>query len=42
MDILVLLGALVVIGVWAYRFGKRVGSRKAYGVGLRHGRRRRR
>jgi hypothetical protein len=34
MEILILLGALVAIGAWAYRSGKRVGSRKAYGVGL--------
>jgi hypothetical protein len=28
------------VGMWVYRQGKALGSRKAYGVGLRRGRQR--
>jgi len=38
----VLIGTAVVIGLacWVYQTGKRTGSRKAYGAGRRHERRR--
>lgn len=42
MEGLLTLGILIFIGYVLYKFGKRVGSRKGYHVGLSRGRRRRR
>ena len=39
MEILILSG-IVCLAAWAYSRGKRTGSKKAYHVGRRHGRRR--
>jgi hypothetical protein len=39
-DVLI-LGILIGMGVWLYRSGKRIGSRKAFQVGREQGRRRR-
>ena len=41
MDGLIVLGILLFAGCWLYRSGKREGSRKGYGVGRAHRRRRR-
>jgi hypothetical protein len=38
----IMIAILVGIGYWMFREGKRLGSRKAFGVGRRVGRRRRR
>ena len=42
MEDLILLALAILIGVayWCYRSGKRIGSRKGYGVGRAHRRRR--
>ena len=40
MGTFVLIVIALCIGYWAYRSGKRTGSRKGYGVGRAHGRRR--
>ena len=42
MEWLILLGILGCLCSWAYRSGKREGSRKGYHVGRQHGRRSRR
>ncbi len=42
MEILILLGIVAGAVVWAYRSGKRLGSRKGYGVGRARARRRKR
>jgi hypothetical protein len=42
MGELLVLAILVGVGVWLYKSGKRVGSRKGYNVGLSRGRWRRR
>jgi len=39
METLITFGVLAVVVYAIYRAGKRTGSRKAYGVGRRHGRR---
>ena len=41
MEGLIILASLGVAGWWLYKTGKRLGSRKGYGVGRKHGRRRR-
>ena len=41
MGELIVFGILVGVGVWLYKSGKRIGSRKGYGVGRSHRRRRR-
>lgn len=33
MGELIILGILIGVGTWLYRFGKRIGSRKGYHVG---------
>ena len=33
MGELIVLGILIGVGTWLYRAGKRIGSRKGYGVG---------
>jgi hypothetical protein len=38
MQTLFFIGAMVAIGYWAFRNGKRLGSKLAYRVGRRHGR----
>jgi hypothetical protein len=38
METLVVVVIVVVLGVVAYRWGKRIGSRKGYGVGRARGR----
>ena len=38
---LILLVLFVGVGIWLYKSGKRIGSRKGYFVGRRHSRRRR-
>jgi hypothetical protein len=40
MGELVVLGILVSVGVWLYKSGKRIGSRKGFNVGRHRGRRR--
>ena len=40
MEGLIVIGILVAIGYALYKSGKRDGSRKGYGVGRAHGRRR--
>jgi hypothetical protein len=40
MGELVVLGILVSVGVWLYKSGKRIGSRKGFHVGRSRGRRR--
>jgi hypothetical protein len=40
MGELVILGILVGVGVWLYKSGKRIGSRKGFHVGRSRGRRR--
>ena len=42
MDIFLSLAVIATIGFAVYRYGKRIGSRKGFGAGLRKGRRRRR
>jgi flagellar biogenesis protein FliO len=42
MGNLIVLIVFVGVGVWLYKSGKRVGSRKGYNVGLSRGRSRRR
>ena len=43
MDTLILLLViLAALGLWAYKWGKRIGSQKGFGVGRSRGRRRRR
>jgi hypothetical protein len=39
MDVLIALGFLIALGCYAYRSGKRTGSRKGYHVGRISGRR---
>jgi hypothetical protein len=41
METVILFAVLFAIGLWVYRLGKSTGSRKAYGVGYRRGKRRR-
>jgi Na+/proline symporter len=40
MESAVVLAIITTIGYYAYRSGKRIGSRKGYNVGRRSGRRR--
>ncbi len=40
IESVVVVIVILVFGAWVYREGKSLGSRKAYGVGLRRGRRR--
>jgi hypothetical protein len=40
MESLMVLGIVVFIGWSLYKSGKRIGSRKGYGVGRSHGRKR--
>lgn len=40
MDLIVLAGLVTGLSAWAYRSGKRTGSRKGYQAGRRHRRRR--
>jgi len=42
MDALFVMALLGLVAWWLYKRGKRIGSIKAYGVGLRRGRRSRR
>jgi hypothetical protein len=39
-EMVVIVIVVTGIGMWVYREGKRFGSKKAYGVGLRRGRQR--
>lgn len=39
MDMIIAFGVLFAIGCYAYRSGKRTGSRKGFHVGRTHGRR---
>ena len=41
MEVFIFVSLVVAVGYWIYRSGKRTGSRKGYGIGRRHGRRRR-
>lgn len=40
VETIIVVIVVVGFGTWIYREGKRLGSRKAYGVGLHRGRRR--
>ena len=40
MGELLVLGILIGVGVWMYKAGKRIGSRKGFNVGRWRGRRR--
>lgn len=40
MELIILAGLVTGLGVWAYRSGKRTGSRKSYHAGRQHRRRR--
>ena len=40
MGELLVLGILICVGVWVYKVGKRIGSRKGFNVGRWRGRRR--
>lgn len=40
VEIVIVVVVVVGFGTWIYQEGKRLGSRKAYGVGLHRGRRR--
>ena len=40
MTELIVLGIVLALIYWAFKSGKREGSRKGYGVGRKHGRRR--
>jgi hypothetical protein len=40
MGELFVLGIVIGVGIWLYRSGKRIGSRKGYNVGRSRGRRR--
>ena len=39
MQMILILGLLMAVGYYAFKHGKRLGSRLAYQVGRRHGRR---
>ena len=38
MELILFMALLVGLGFWIYCQGKRLGSRKAYGIGRAHGR----
>jgi hypothetical protein len=40
IELVIVVVIVTGFGMWIYREGKRLGSRKAYSVGLRRGRRR--
>jgi hypothetical protein len=40
IEVIIVVIVVVGFGMWIYREGKRLGSRKGFGVGLRRGRQR--